>query len=491
MAMSTTTTIDVDIGEITARLRAGQRQWAMRTVRERLRCVRALRRLLCTEEEALCAAVEQDIRKPAIETVPCELLPLAEACRFLERHAVRLLRPRRLPLRQLPLWLFHQSDAVHHRPRGVVGIIGTWNYPLFLNGVQILHALAAGNTVLWKPSEVAPASADALTRLLRDAGIGEDLLHVLPASREMGRRLTDADVDHVVFTGHADTGRKIAESLGRRLISSTLELSGCDAMFVLEDADTSMAACAAWFGATLNRGQTCLAVRRVFVARSLYSRFIEALRPLVAQSSPIRPVLPGQGVQGEELIREAVNDGASLIRSPMHDPGFAPTVLFDVKPDMAACREASFVPLLAVLPFDNIEEALEADAVCPYALGASIFTVNRRQAHLLAARLRAGAITINDVVAPTGHPGTPFGGRAASGWGVTQGAEGLLEMTVPQVVSVRSGSWRPHYDPPGQSRLTTLAAFRAMLRLGHAGSIWDRFRGFGRLLRAVWRGPAA
>src|SRR5439155_14906058 len=139
-----------------------------------------------------------------------------------------------------------------------------------LNAVQILQALVAGNVVLWKPSELTPGTAEALAGLFRRAGFAPNLLQVLPATREMGPVLAGLDVDHVVFTGSAGVGRKLAARLGERLISSTLELSGCDAQLVLEDADVRLAARAAWFGATLNRGQTCIAVRRAFVQRRLH-----------------------------------------------------------------------------------------------------------------------------------------------------------------------------------------------------------------------------
>jgi acyl-CoA reductase-like NAD-dependent aldehyde dehydrogenase len=457
----------------------------------RLRRVRAFRRLLVEKQDALCAAVGQDVGKPVGETIAYELLPLAEACRFLEKNARRLLRPRRVPRGQLPYWLYYQSDVVHRRPRGLVGIIGTWNYPLFLNGVQILQALTAGNAVLWKPSEVVPASAAALAGLLHRAGFSEGLVQVLPATREMGRQLSEADIDHVVFTGHADTGRVLAATLGKRLITSTLELSGCDAMFVLDDADPELAARAAWFGATLNRGQTCLAVRRVFVARPLYERFVTTLERLAGRADPVSLALPAQGRQADQLIQDAIEHGARLLnpRAETSSEGaFTPAVLVDVRPEMAVCHEASFAPLVAVLPFHRLEEALAAEERCPYALAASIFAGDVGRATRLAARLRAGVVTINDVIAPTGHPATPFGGRGASGWGVTQGAEGLLEMTVPQVVSVRTGKWRPHYDPPGSTAITSLPALQAMLRWGHAARLRDRLAGLGALLRLLWRG---
>jgi aldehyde dehydrogenase (NAD+) len=160
-------------------------------------------------------------------------------------------------------------------------------------------------------------------------------------------------------------------------------------------------------------------------------------------------------------------------------------VLVDARPEMAVCREASFAPLLAVLPFTTLAEALRMDAECPYALGASIFTRSPARAVQLAAQLRAGAVTINDVIAPTAHPATPFGGRGASGWGVTQGAEGLLEMTVPQAVSVRGGRFRPHYEPPGSSALTGLATLQGMLEWSHGATLGRRWRGLLRLVRGL------
>jgi acyl-CoA reductase-like NAD-dependent aldehyde dehydrogenase len=459
--------------------------------------VRAFRRLLVGECDALCDAVARDVGKSHEEALAGEVLPLADACRFLEREAERLLRPRRVPRRHRPLWLMGQRDTVHRRPRGLVGIIGTWNYPLYLNGVQILQALTAGNGVVWKPSEVAPSSAAALSGLLARAGFPAGLAQVLPATREAGRDLIEADVDHVVFTGSAATGRAIAAALGRRLVSSTLELSGCDAMFVLDDADVAMAARAAWFAATVNRGQTCLATRRAFVHRAAYPAFLDTLKPLAAAAGPLRLALAAQADQAERLVQEAVADGASVLAPPHPADGngpaglCTPTVLADARPEMAVCREASFAPLLAVLPFDGVDDALGMDAQCPYALGASVFSRDTGRAAELASRLRAGSVIVNDVIVSTAHPATPFGGRRDSGWGVTQGAEGLLEMTALQVVSVRGGKFRPHYDlsAGGASGQGELA--RALLDAGHGATFGQRCRGYWRLARTLLRGPAA
>ena len=417
------------------------------------------------------------------------MLPLAEACRYLQQEADRVLRPRRVPTRLRPVWLMGQKDTVYHRPRGLVGVIGTWNYPLFLNGVQMVQALTAGNGVVWKPSEVAAASADALFDLFVRAGFPDGLVQKLPATREGGKDLAEADVNHVVFTGSSGVGHALAATLGRRLVTSTLELSGVDALFVLGDADPGFAARAAWFGCTINRGQTCLAVRRVLVERRVYDAFLGALRPLVAAAVPMRLVLAAQGEQAARLVREAISQGARLLEGRPADgaaDAMRPQVVVDARPEMAICREASFAPVMAVLPFDTLEDALRMDAQCPYALGASVFTGDPAAVEGWAGRLRTGTVSVNDVIVPTAHPATPFGGGAESGWGVTQGEEGLLEMTVPQVVSVRGGRYRPHYDLAAGAAQGELV--RALLDYGHGAALGQRLGGLVRLVRAMWRG---
>jgi acyl-CoA reductase-like NAD-dependent aldehyde dehydrogenase len=501
--MITTETTCTPLSDITGRCRTQQLEWEKLPVHDRLPPVRALRRLIVQESEALCGAVHRDIGKPADEALAGELLPFAEACRFLARNATSLLRPRRVSSGQRPLWLWGQTDKIWRRPRGIVGIIGTWNYPVFLNGVQIVQALTAGNAVVWKPSELGPSSALVLRSLFEQAGYPPDLVSVLPATREAGQELANADIDHVVFTGSSRTGRKLAETLGRRLISSTMELSGCDAMFVLEDANVNLAAQAAWFSATANRGQTCISSRRAFVHESIYQPFLDALKPFAESAAPVHLALESQAEQADRLIQDAVSEGAVAVR-PVEASGNGggaiapgpdadrlasaacwPTVVADARPEMAICQEASFAPIIAVLPFARVEDAINMDASCSYGLAASIFTASRSRANELASRLRVGMVAINDVIVPTAHPATPFGGRRESGWGVTQGAEGLLEMTIPQVVSVKGGKFRPHYSTATGKPFLSASGFQGMLEWGHAATFGQRFHGLRRLIRAI------
>jgi aldehyde dehydrogenase (NAD+) len=164
-----------------------------------------------------------------------------------------------------------------------------------------------------------------------------------------------------------------------------------------------------------------------------------------------------------------------------------PTLLTYVVPESLICSEACFAPLAAVVPFDSLDDIEPLAKRSPLGLGASIFTADTAKARELAARIPAGSVSINDVLAPTAHPATPFGGRGASGWGVTQGAEGLLAMTVPQVVTVRKGTFRPHFDEAVSPDPATVDLLRGLLRWTHARGLREKFRGLWQMIRGIRR----
>ena len=456
-------------------VRAAQLVWAATPIRERLGVIREARFLLVERRRDFTAAVEADIGRAPAEVTATDILPTAAAAKWLCGRAESLLKPRRVG--QRPLWLMGCRDTLHRRPRGVVGVIGTWNYPVFLNAVPILHALTAGNAVVWKPSELTPRTAEVLNRWLTDAGLPPGVLVTLPATRDGGARLAESAIDFVHFTGSDAVGRKLAARLGERLIPSALELSGCDALIVLPDADLKLAARGAWYAVTLNAGQTCLAARRLFVPAPRRAAFLAELRPLIGRSSPGNLVTPGQVTQAEELLGEAESRGHELLRAPAANGHFAPTLILDATPDLRACREALFAPVASLLTYTDEADLLRQEAACPFALGASVFTANPASGEKLAAKLRAGTVTINDAIVPTAHPATPFGGRGESGWGVTQGAGGLLELTVPQVVTTRSGRFRPHLAGHLEPTPAAERAVATILTLTHGRTIWARLRG--------------
>jgi acyl-CoA reductase-like NAD-dependent aldehyde dehydrogenase len=425
-----------------------QRDWATTPVRGRLAHVCRLRHRIAANATRLAEAVQASRHNPLAECLAGEVLPLADACRFLEREAARLLRPRRLGSAGRPSWLTGVRAEVRREPHGIILIIGPFNYPLLLLGVQAVQALVAGNSVLLKPGVGGTLAAEVFVQLCQEAGFDSRLVQVLPEAPEAAIEAIEAGVDKVILTGSAETGEKILQSLAPRLIPATLELSGCDADFVRPDADLNLVARALRFAMLWNRGATCIAPHRIFVPREIAAEFESHLLAVLEEmpKDPGRWKLPSKV---DALVRDAISRGArplsGLGAGPDQEAG--PTVLADACVSMPLLREDLFAPLLAIVPVSGEDDALAAAEQCPYALGATVFG-EERQAEAFAKRVRAGVVVINDVIVPTADPRLPFGGRGRSGFGVTRGPEGLLEMTAIKVIAVRHDRTRWHLDYP-------------------------------------------
>jgi len=464
------------------RARRAQEEWAARSAAERLRCVRRLRHAIALSADALAASVQHAQRSSPAETLAAEIIPLADACRFLERKAAGALAPKRLGTRGRPWWLFGTRLTITREPYGVVLILGPWNYPLFLPGVQAIQALTAGNAVILKPGCGGSAATVQLARLCDKAGVPRDLIAVLPESVEAAEAAIAAGVDKVVLTGSAETGRSVLAQLAPRLVPATMELSGCDAVIVRADADLDLVVSALVFGLRLNGGATCIAPRRVFVHHTLAADLEERLVEAVASLGPA-PVDPAVARRVQRAVVEAVVGGARLLTGELsQDRQFRPVVVTRARPHMQLLKSDLFAPVMSLVPVTSDAAALEGLRQCPYALGAAVFG-ERRGAEALAAKIPAGSVVVNDLIVPTADPRLPFGGRRESGFGVTRGLEGLLEMTVVKSTSVRCSGWRPHLQPsrPGDARV-----LRAYLAASHAGSIRDRLAGAWEMIRAAF-----
>ncbi len=465
-------------------MRAAQAGWAARPVAERLAVLRRARHRLADRATAIAATVPDEGRRAPGETLPLEVLPLADAVAFLETQAPRLLAPRRLGRRGRPAWLGGIEAEIRREPLGLVLILGPYNYPLFLPGVQLVQALAAGNAVLVKPAAGCAAPVLALAALLAEAGLPDGVLRVLDDTVAAGRAALDCAIDKVVLTGSAGTGRAVLAALAPRLVPATLELSGCDAVFVLPGADLDLVTAALAWGVRLNGGATCIAPRRVFLTPDQAARLAPALAAALAGAPPV-PVRDAARRRAEALLAEAAARGCPIAGWP-GEPGAAgmsPVLVADAPPGLALLHEDLFAPVLALVPVADAEAALAAAAECPLALGAAIFGP-AAAAQALAGRVRAGAVTINDLIAPTADPRLPFGGRGASGFGVTRGAEGLLEFTAVKTVSLRRGRFRPHYDAP---RPEDAALFAALIAAAHGTGPGRRLAAAGRLIAGLGR----
>lgn len=464
---------------------AAQVDWARTPIARRLDVVRSLRADLADDPERWASLVGRPDRTQA-DTLSAEVLPLIEACRFLQRRAARVLADHRHGLAGRPAWLWGVRLTVRREPLGRVLILAPSNYPLLLPGVQIMQALVAGNAVAVKPAPGCSAPMVALAEALADAGLPRGLLHVLDEDPAAAQAWIDAGVQRVLLTGSRRTGLTVARRLADDLIPATMELSGCDACFILPGADLSLAARSIVFGLTLNAGETCIAPRRIYCPRSLAPVLEAELTRQLAQaaSRPLRPAEPAAH-RARALIESAVRDGArSLAPVPSgRDDGFVPTVVCDMPDDHPITRSDLFAPVACLIAVDSTEHALRLDAENPWGLGASVFGP-RGEAERLAKLVRAGTVTVNDLIVPTADPRLPFAARGASGYGVTRGAEGLLELTQPKAIAVRTGGPRPHLDAPSDSLAALLGG---LIRLLHARGLTRRLSGLRQMVAAAGR----
>ncbi|MGO4187404.1 aldehyde dehydrogenase family protein [Pseudarthrobacter sp. TAF60_1] len=337
---------------------------------------------------------------------------------------------------------------LHYRPLGVVGAIGPWNWPMMISVWQLAPSLRMGNTVVMKPSEYTPLSVLALVHVLNTA-LPVDVLHVVSGGREVGEALAShPDIDKLMFTGSTATGKAIIRSSADTVKRVTLELGGNDAGIVLPDADPQTIAQDLFWGAFINTGQTCAALKRLYVHEDIYEDVVAALAE-VARSMPMGVGLDENNVLGPlqnkaqfdivaNLVQAAKDSGARVVLGGNPEEGqpgyFYPTTLIaDIDNDNPLVAQEQFGPALPIVKYSTIDEAVEKANALEAGLGASVWSSNKEKALEVAARIQAGTVWINKHGAV--DPRLPFGGAKQSGYGLEFGVEGLKHLGQPQVIS--------------------------------------------------------
>lgn len=463
-----------EVASAVAAARAAQVEWAEVPPGKRARRMRDLARVLARRGEEIADTVRRETGKPRVEAV-AEVLVTAELIRYYAAAAPGRLAPRRVGTG----WVASKAARVERDPLGVVGAITPWNYPFILPMDCVVPALFAGNAVVLKPSEITPLSSLLVPGLLEDAGVPGGLVQVVTGGGATGQALVEAGVDRVVFTGSTGTGRKVMESAARTLTPVTLELGGKDPAIVLEDADLERAARGVTFGGFFNAGQTCISVERVFVARPVFGPFVErvvelaaALRPGTGPGRDVGPMIsPAQISVVERHVADAVARGARVLCGGGRDQGadgvFLPTVLVDVDDSMEVMREESFGPLLPMAEVADEDEAVARANASGYGLFASVWTGDRRRGLRVARRLRAGGVSVNDVLSHYGVASLPMGGVGESGFGRRRGLEALDDMTRSRALLVdraglRREPWWFPYGAPGERLMLATLEWRGL-----------------------------
>ncbi|MBP2366152.1 aldehyde dehydrogenase family protein [Pseudonocardia parietis] len=349
------------------------------------------------------------------------------------------------------LLMANQAASVSYRPFGVVGVIGPWNYPIFTPMGSIAYALAAGNTVVFKPSELTPGVGYELARTLAEAvpEVGRyPLLTVVTGFGATGAELCRAPgIGKIAFTGSAATGRRVMAACAENLVPVLMECGGKDALIVDADADLDAAADAAVWGGMSNAGQTCVGVERVYVVESVAGRFLEKVRAAASvlevgsatNEGQLGPMtMPSQTEVVRRHVTDALDKGGRAIVGgadsvPAEGGAISPVVIADVPEDSVAVTEETFGPLVVVNRVPDVDEAVRRANATGYGLGATVFSAKRGEQ--IAQKLRTGMVSINAVIAFAGIPSLPFGGVGESGFGRIHGADGLREFARPQSVA--------------------------------------------------------
>lgn len=439
---------EADLDAAVSDARRAQRRWSALGARERGRVLLRFHDLLLDDQHRLADVIVAETGKARRDAFD-EIVHLALTARHYARTAERTLRSARRPGMVPGL----TRVDVHHHPKGVVGVIAPWNYPLTMAFADGVAALAAGNAVVAKPDAQTMLTALAGLDLLRRAGLPEGAWSIVAGpGAEVGGALIDR-VDHVCFTGSTATGRLVAARAGERLIGASMELGGKNAMIVCADADLDAAVAGALRGCFANAGQLCVSIERLYVAREVYGAFRARLVDAVAALD----LAPGYGWSSEvgtlvsaaqlgkvlRHVADAESQGARVLAGGRPRPDLAPwsvepVVLEGVRPGMLCWREETFGPVVALYPFDTEAEAVAAANDSAHGLNASVWSRDRRRARVLASRIEAGTVNVNEAYAATfASLSAPMGGRGDSGLGRRQGPEGILRFTETQAVATQ------------------------------------------------------
>jgi aldehyde dehydrogenase (NAD+) len=335
--------------------------------------------------------------------------------------------------------MFNMKAQVQRSPLGVVGVIGPWNYPMFTPMGSIAYALAAGNTVVFKPSEFTPGVGKWLADTFIEVAPFAAIFTTVTGTPECGKALTQSAVNKISFTGSTKTAREVAAACAERMIPVVLECGGKDPVIVAADADVKLAAEQSLWSAMANAGQSCIGAERVYVVQSVADEFIEEItkqaKKLEVGKSYGPATMPSQLNIIQSHLSDAAAKGAKFalgsadsVRAPFVDP----VIMLEVPESSTAMREETFGPTLAINRVSSVEEAISLSNASNYGLAAAVFS--RRQGERIASQLQCGMVSINSVFLFAAVATVPFGGVKDSGYGRIHGAEGLLEYTFARTV---------------------------------------------------------
>ena len=435
-----------DVATAFERARAAQPAWAGLSARARAAVLLRFHDLVLRRQSEVLDLIQLETGKARLYAHE-EVQAVTVAARHYGRRAPAYLRPRR-HTGVVPT-LTKVTEL--RQPRGVVGQIAPWNYPLELSVGDALPAFVAGNAVVMKPDTETALTALWARDLLIEAGLPAEVFQVVIGEGPVVGPEIVKHADYVSFTGSTRTGREVAQGAAARLVGVSLELGGKNAMLVLADADVEKAAAGAVRACFSSAGQLCISIERLYVHASVADDFVERFaartKAMRLGNSLAYGADMGSLVGERQLetvtrhVAEAVEKGATLVAGGVARPDigplfYEPTILDGVEAPMAVCTEETFGPVVSVYRFTDEDEVIALANATPYGLNSSVWTGNSAHGHRVAARLRTGTVNINEGYAPAyGSVQSPMGGMKDSGLGRRHGSEGILKYTEAQTIA--------------------------------------------------------
>ncbi|MEV6071365.1 succinic semialdehyde dehydrogenase [Nocardia sp. NPDC052001] len=438
------------------RARKAQAQWMNRPFAERAAILERFRGLVFDNRDRILDLTQVETGK-ARASAQEDLLDLAFTARYYAKHGPGLLAARRVQGGVPGL----TAVTVQYQPKGVVGIIAPWNYPMALSISDAIPALLAGNGVVIKPDSLTPFSTLAGADLLYRAGVPKDLLAVIPGPGSVVGTAIVEDCDFLMFTGSTATGRLLAEQCGRRLIGFSAELGGKNPMIVANGAKIDVAARAATRACFANAGQLCISIERIYVEDAVADEFIDKFTRNVRQMNLAATydftadmgslISEAQLRTVDSHVRDAVDKGAVVLAGGRARPDigpyfYEPTVLTAVTGEMDCAARETFGPVVSIYRVASVDEAIARANDSEYGLNASVWAGSARAGRAIAARLRTGSVNLDEGYGPSySASAAPMGGMGASGLGRRHGPDGLLKYAESQTVAQMR---LPVIDPP-------------------------------------------
>jgi acyl-CoA reductase-like NAD-dependent aldehyde dehydrogenase len=476
------------VAEIVAAAKKAQAAWAVTPIKKRIRTVAQIKARVLDRAEAIAKTLHDEIGKPEVEAMLAEVLPSADVVDYWCMSIEELLDAMDVELDAFSYP--RKRGTIWREPRGTIGLIQPWNFPVALPLRTIVPALLAGNAVVFKPSEVSPRAGKAVVDLFEGI-LPENLLALVQGGGDVGAALCNGGVDLVVFTGSVRTGRAVAHACAEKLLPCALELGGKDAAIILADADVNRAANGVVWGALANAGQNCAAVERVYVEKPIADAFIAKVKEIAGKLKTPEDVGPlateAQRQTVEDHVGKAKEAGAEVLvggKSTDKGFGFEPTIVKIDSDETDLMREETFGPVLPIRVVESADQAIELANTSKYGLTASVWSKKIKRAEQVASRLRAGVVTINNHAFTGALPAAPWSGVGESGYGITNSPLALEALTRPRFVLVdKSGAAREMWWYPYTPALRTIVLALATLR-SPAKSLFAKIGALFRLLGA-------